>query len=101
MRLSKKSKITTGDDLFDAYNYSESLGLIDVLIDGPYIDNLNDNKGIRGSSNQQIHILNERFQDRYLDAHNWERQSQIVESNYNLISVGIPMKMDASPLTEQ
>jgi len=33
------------------------LGQIDVLIAGPYIETLNDNKGLRGSSNQEIHFL--------------------------------------------
>lgn len=33
------------------------LSEIDVLIDGLYMDSLNDNKGLRGSSNQEIHFL--------------------------------------------
>jgi anaerobic ribonucleoside-triphosphate reductase activating protein len=33
---------------------------IDVLIDGQYIPELNDNKGWRGSSNQRIHFLTSR-----------------------------------------
>jgi anaerobic ribonucleoside-triphosphate reductase activating protein len=33
------------------------LSQTDVLIAGPYIEALNDNKGLRGSSNQEIHFL--------------------------------------------
>ena len=36
------------------------LALIDVLIDGQYISELNDNKGSRGSSNQVVHFLTPR-----------------------------------------
>ena len=34
---------------------------LDVLIDGPYIEQLNDNRGLRGSSNQQIHFFTDRL----------------------------------------
>lgn len=37
------------------------LTCIDVLIDGRYIERLNDNKGLRGSSNQQVHFLTARL----------------------------------------
>ena len=33
----------------------------DVLIDGKYIQELNDNRGLRGSSNQNIHFLSNRL----------------------------------------
>lgn len=33
------------------------LEYIDVLIDGEYKEELNDNRGLRGSSNQRIHFL--------------------------------------------
>lgn len=36
------------------------LDYIDVLVDGPYIEELNDNSGLRGSSNQRIHFLTRR-----------------------------------------
>ena len=34
---------------------------IDLLIDGPYVEDFNDNKGIRGSSNQRLHFLTSRL----------------------------------------
>lgn len=39
---------------------NQVLSLIDVLIDGQYISELNDNKGQRGSSNQIVHFLTNR-----------------------------------------
>src|ERR1700753_3733472 len=39
----------------------ELLELTDVLIDGKYIRHLNDNKGLRGSSNQKIHYLTDKL----------------------------------------
>lgn len=43
----------------------EALQNVDVLIDGEYVEELNDNKGIRGSSNQRIIALSHRL-DKYL-----------------------------------
>lgn len=37
-----------------SYKYYSELGLIDVLVDGEYIEQLNDGKKYRGSSNQRI-----------------------------------------------
>lgn len=42
-------------------NVTELLKEIDVLIDGPYVRELNDNQGLRGSSNQRIHFLTDRY----------------------------------------
>ena len=39
------------------------LSHIDVLIDGLYVENLNDNRGWRGSANQSIHFLTPRHLD--------------------------------------
>ena len=41
------------------------LSLTDLLIDGRYIDELNDGIGLRGSSNQRIYILDETKQEKY------------------------------------
>ena len=56
--------------LFTGYTYDEILNCsakkdiikyVDVLIDGVYNQNLNDNKGLRGSSNQNIYFLSKKY----------------------------------------
>ena len=37
------------------------ISYLDVLIDGPYIHEKNDNLGLRGSSNQRVHFLTDRL----------------------------------------
>jgi len=39
------------------------ISCLDVLIDGQYIHEKNDNLGLRGSSNQRVHFLTERLSD--------------------------------------
>lgn len=60
----------------------------DVLIDEVYIENLNDGKGLRGSSNQRIHIFHEK--EKYEDAQNWERKLQCTILDHYLWLIGIP-----------
>ena len=64
-----------------------------VLIDGAYIEELNDNSLIRGSSNQKIHILNYKYSalyQKYLsETHN---QIQNFTTADGIVSVGIHKK---------
>ncbi len=39
----------------------ELIKIVDVIIDGLYIDELNDDKGLRGSSNQKINYITDRY----------------------------------------
>lgn len=55
----------------------ESLNYIDVLIDGKYIDSLNDNLPLRGSSNQRIIFLNKNLIHKYEKVLEGEREFQI------------------------
>ncbi len=59
-----------------------------VLIDGPYIESLNDGKGLRGSSNQRINIF--KYKERYEDADQWTRMVQFVVGDDSLLQIGIP-----------
>ena len=66
------------------------LGKLDVLIDGEYIDGLNDGiSGLRGSVNQRIHYLNERVKSRYEQYISEGRKIQNFIYDYKTISVGI------------
>lgn len=66
------------------------LGKISVLIDGEYVEELNNDCFLRGSSNQRIHILNTEGKDkyqRYLESgHN---QIQNFTTTDGVVSVGI------------
>jgi len=70
------------------------LDYIDVLIDGPYIDSQNDNAGLRGSTNQRIHFLTERYASQmqsFFDAS--ARNLEIgVEFNSDVVINGIPQR---------
>ncbi len=71
----------------------EFLGKIDLLIDGEYIPDLNDGKGLRGSSNQKFHFLT----DRLIDFRNLlecgERKTEIYwadERRQKMVTIGVP-----------
>ncbi len=64
-----------------------------VLIDGRYKKELNDNSFLRGSSNQNIHILNEKYKQKYLNyIRNGHNEIQNFMINNAVISVGIHKK---------
>ncbi len=65
---------------------------IGVLVDGMYIDELNDNKSFRGSSNQRILILDDSLKERYYDASEWERKTQILVNGDSIQAIGLPIK---------
>jgi anaerobic ribonucleoside-triphosphate reductase activating protein len=64
-----------------------------VLIDGPYVEEMNNNAILRGSENQNIMILNDRFKEKYetyfKTAHN---QIQNFSTADGIVSVGIHSK---------
>lgn len=63
---------------------------ISVLIDGKYVEELNDNSLLRGSSNQKIHILEEYQRDKYEIYLNTEiNKIQNFTTNDGVVSVGI------------
>lgn len=76
---------------------SESVnGILDsaaVVVDGAYIEDLNDNSVLRGSSNQQIHILNPDHEDLYrMYLANTQNQIQNFSVTDGVVSVGIHRK---------
>lgn len=80
----------TLDEIQSDYKMNRILAYIGVLIDGPYIDALNDNKSIRGSSNQHIIVLRKSLSDRYENVDEWHRKSQTIYTDNSLYSIGIP-----------
>ncbi len=70
------------------------LNLIDVLIDGKYIQDLDDGKPYRGSSNQKIHMMSDRyasvFSEYYSGAN--KRNIEIKVEKENVYMVGVPSR---------
>ncbi len=63
---------------------------ISVLIDGKYVEKINDNSLLRGSSNQRIHILEESQKNKYEIYLNTETNKiQNFTTNDGVVSVGI------------
>ncbi|MEG0614565.1 MAG: 4Fe-4S single cluster domain-containing protein [Oscillospiraceae bacterium] len=71
--------------------YEAAFRNIGILIDGEYIDNLNDNVGIRGSSNQKVHILKPELEEIYNQLSRKKRQIQTVNCDGKLYGIGIPI----------
>lgn len=66
----------------------ELLDLIDVLVDGPYIERLNNNLGLRGSQNQRVLHLTNRLRD--YDFENAPRAAEIQLNEGHMMMVGVP-----------
>lgn len=64
------------------------LDICSAIVDGEYIEELNDSKGLRGSSNQKIHIIN--HFDKYKNIEYAERQLQAVVYDGRILQIGIP-----------
>ena len=74
-------------------NYEEYLKNIDVLIDGPYVDDLNDGKNLRGSSNQNVIVFNEKLKAKYDSYLKEKREYQIKQLNdMETLLIGLPYK---------
>ena len=79
-------------ELYDLNNpvVNSVLNNVATLVDGAYIQELNDNSPLRGSSNQQIHILKDEYRDTY--AHylkTTENKIQNFTTGDGVVSVGI------------
>lgn len=69
---------------------------IDLLIDGEYVDKLNDEKGLRGSSNQKMHFLTNRLRPYQDELENGGRNNEIIIGKDGTHIIGIPRK-DVKP----
>ncbi len=87
--------VYTGYTLEEIQNSEDSymcnlLGEIDLLIDGPYIEELNDGMNLRGSSNQRVIALTDRYK---LDVDKYGSKKAEVElflKEDRVVMVGVP-----------
>ena len=59
-----------------------------AIVDGPYIDELNDGIRIRGSSNQELHVF--KYYEKYRGMDTCKRELQTVLYGNKLLTIGIP-----------
>ena len=76
------------------------LNLIGVLIDGPYVEELNDDYPLRGSSNQKIYILNSSLKSKYQIYLLGPRSFDVKVENDQIIIIGLLPK-DGPQLFEE
>jgi anaerobic ribonucleoside-triphosphate reductase activating protein len=69
---------------------AQLLARVDVLIDGPYIERLNDGRGLRGSTNQVVHRLSQRGKAMQFDFEGCARKVEFQVSESETLMVGIP-----------
>lgn len=66
------------------------LSFIDLLIDGPYVDKLKTNKGLRGSTNQRLHFLTDSLVEYEEKLLNGERNNEVFIKDGSVRIVGLP-----------
>lgn len=66
------------------------LAQTDVLIDGRYVAARNDGRGLRGSSNQRVHMLTGRLTDAVTELTHGLRRTEIRLSGRSALLVGVP-----------
>ena len=70
----------------------EFIQYIDLLIDGPYVERLNDEKGLRGSSNQHYNYITNRLLPYQNELENGRRNNEIITATDGTYIIGIPNK---------
>lgn len=72
------------------------LSMIDLLIDSPYVDSLNDGIGLRGSANQRFHYLTDRLAAHSHELENGKRQVEVTFQSGETDVLGIPLNSQPS-----
>lgn len=68
----------------------ELLTELDILIDGQYVEARNDNRGMRGSSNQRVHFLSDRLRHFADLFEGGPRRAEIQVAAEHVLLVGVP-----------
>lgn len=75
------------EDLKKDEDVAEFLSRIDILVDGEYVEELDDNAAMRGSSNQHILLLTNRYSINELPT---ERKNKVIFDSNSFKMIGIP-----------
>ena len=81
--------VYTGYYLEELSEYKEALENISVLIDGPYVEELNDDLPLRGSSNQHIYIFDSKLADKYSEYLQMPRSFDVDFDNGIMTVIGL------------
>lgn len=105
--LKQLSKLTKDVLVYTGYTYKEVKELLTkeelktfeknvaVLIDGPYIDELNDNmSALKGSTNQTIYIFNDEYVNKYKEYIEEGRKLEIFKEENGIRMIGIQNRED-------
>ena len=97
IKLVKEQKnlgiITYTGLLYDEIAETTLASLCDIIIDGEYVEELNDNKSLRGSSNQRVIATSERYADLIGSLYSQNgRKVEIIANDGTSCLVGIPSK---------
>ena len=79
--------------LYEEVAETELASLCDIIVDGEYVEELNDNRSLRGSSNQKVISLTNRYRDmikEYYGVVGRKIEMHIQHNTTNI--VGIPIK---------
>jgi anaerobic ribonucleoside-triphosphate reductase activating protein len=71
------------------------LAQVDVLIDGPFVQTLNDSKGLRGSSNQTVIHLTSNLKGYDLESQTRKVEITITDGEFALVGIPTPEMMSA------
>ena len=100
-----KKKRNMGVIVYTGYTYEELLqkpdaknllSKIDLLIDGPYIKELDDGKSLRGSANQRVLPLTDRYHEYLKDYGVGGRKQEIFSHGIFIHEIGIPSNNEKS-----
>ena len=81
----------TIDELKQSEGKMDLLSVIDVLIDGRYIKELDDNRAYVGSSNQVIHYISSRYESIGKDYYSAsKRRAEIKLTGTHAVLIGVP-----------
>lgn len=95
--------IDIGVIIYTGYTYEELINskdsgkkkllqLADLLIDGPYVDELNDGMNLRGSSNQRVITLTDRYAQNVWEYGSKKAEIEIFVKENKMVMVGVPTK---------
>jgi anaerobic ribonucleoside-triphosphate reductase activating protein len=78
------------EDLMDDTDSKQLLSRIDLLIDGPYVQKLDDGKSLRGSSNQRVIPITDRYKDYLSEYGTGQREKESFFHGIYVHEIGIP-----------